>query len=426
MTDPAERIMRFLYAIRSRGVTDARVLGAMEAIDRGAFVKGIFADRAYEDMPLPIACGQTISQPSVVGLMTQALQVGPRDKVLEIGTGSGYQAAILSKLVRRVYTVDRHRSLVREASEVFKALDLTNIIALTADGSFGLPDQAAGTRQDKFTNLLRRNHQPILAAHVIADQDRIQITACCFEKDLIGLQIEGYNPFIDRPVHLGTGHQGHEGIFHPESGAGVLEMRRPDHTQYSGVSRRLLNQPLAFFPGNMAGWIRPGKPGDHLRVLHVLEKARHCQGPVKITAGRMLGKTQRSVNGMAGFRLIGHLDRINIVLQFFFERTERIDLEIPQKPRHSRLRGQSQPAGVVVDAFPGNCPVKSFFSIHVHRLLFTMRTGCSICTINASGDFRLFFDPICCEADCQFFQPGGRCCQLAVDEYHQPFSHVVA
>ncbi len=142
MTDPAERIMRFLYAIRSRGVTDARVLGAMEAIDRGAFVKGIFADRAYEDMPLPIACGQTISQPSVVGLMTQALQVGPRDKVLEVGTGSGYQAAILSKLVRRVYTVDRHRSLVREASEVFKALDLTNIIALTADGSFGLPDQA--------------------------------------------------------------------------------------------------------------------------------------------------------------------------------------------------------------------------------------------------------------------------------------------
>ncbi len=142
MTDRAERIMRFLYAIRSRGVTDARVLGAMEAIDRGAFVKGIFADRAYEDMPLPIACGQTISQPSVVGLMTQALQVGPRDKVLEVGTGSGYQAAILSKLARRVYTVDRHRNLVRDAVEVFKALDLTNIIALTADGSFGLPEQA--------------------------------------------------------------------------------------------------------------------------------------------------------------------------------------------------------------------------------------------------------------------------------------------
>ena len=142
MTEDAERTMRFVYALRSKGVTDARVLQAMERVDRGAFVRGIFAERAYEDMPLPIGCGQTISQPSVVGLMTQALQVGPRDKVLEVGTGSGYQAAILSQLARRVYTVDRHRRLVREATEVFGALDLTNITAITADGSFGLPDQA--------------------------------------------------------------------------------------------------------------------------------------------------------------------------------------------------------------------------------------------------------------------------------------------
>lgn len=138
----AERKMRFLFALRSRGVTDPRVLMAMERIDRGRFVRGVFADRAYEDMPLPIACGQTISQPSVVGLMTQALAVSPRDKVLEIGTGSGYQAAVLSLLARRVYTVDRHRRLVREAAELFAALDLTNITALTADGSFGLPEQA--------------------------------------------------------------------------------------------------------------------------------------------------------------------------------------------------------------------------------------------------------------------------------------------
>lgn len=138
----AERKMRFLYALRSKGVTDARVLSAMEKIDRAAFVRGLFAERAYEDMPLPIACGQTISQPSVVGLMTQALQVGPRDKVLEVGTGSGYQAAILSQLCRRVYTLDRHRRLVREAQEVFDALGLTNITAMTGDGSFGLPEQA--------------------------------------------------------------------------------------------------------------------------------------------------------------------------------------------------------------------------------------------------------------------------------------------
>jgi protein-L-isoaspartate(D-aspartate) O-methyltransferase len=114
----------------------------MEKIDRGLFVRNVFADRAYEDMPLPIACGQTISQPSVVGLMTQALQVNPRDTVLEVGTGSGYQAAILSQLARRVYTVDRYRRLVREASELFRQLDLVNITAITADGSHGLPDQA--------------------------------------------------------------------------------------------------------------------------------------------------------------------------------------------------------------------------------------------------------------------------------------------
>ncbi|SPH17365.1 Protein-L-isoaspartate O-methyltransferase [Defluviimonas aquaemixtae] len=142
MTDLAERKMRFLYSLRSKGVTDARVLTAMEKIDRGDFVKGLFAERAYEDMPLPIACGQTISQPSVVALMTQALDVSPRDKVLEIGTGSGYQAAILSQLARRVYTVDRHRRLVREAEAVFQRLGLTNITAIAADGSHGLPDQA--------------------------------------------------------------------------------------------------------------------------------------------------------------------------------------------------------------------------------------------------------------------------------------------
>jgi len=140
--DLATRKMQFLYALRSKGVTEKRVLQAMEEIDRGPFVRGLFSERAYEDMPLPIACGQTISQPSVVGLMTQALNVSPRDKVLEIGTGSGYQAAILAKLARRVYTIDRHRRLVHEARAIFEELDLHTITALTADGSHGLPDQA--------------------------------------------------------------------------------------------------------------------------------------------------------------------------------------------------------------------------------------------------------------------------------------------
>lgn len=142
MTFDAATKMQFLYALRSKGVTDARVLTAMEQVDRADYVKGTFADRAYEDMPLPIACGQTISQPSVVGLMTQALQISPRDKVLEVGTGSGYQAAILSKLSRRVYTVDRYRRLVQAARAVFEANDITNITTFTADGSYGFAEQA--------------------------------------------------------------------------------------------------------------------------------------------------------------------------------------------------------------------------------------------------------------------------------------------
>ncbi|WP_420341844.1 protein-L-isoaspartate(D-aspartate) O-methyltransferase [Paenirhodobacter sp.] len=138
----AERKMRFLFSLRQQGMTDARVLSAMEKIDRGRFVRGIFAERAYEDMPLPISCGQTISQPSVVALMTQMLHVGPRDTVLEIGTGSGYQAAVLSCLARRVYTVERHRRLAQEAREIFNALGLSNVVAIAGDGSRGLPDQA--------------------------------------------------------------------------------------------------------------------------------------------------------------------------------------------------------------------------------------------------------------------------------------------
>ncbi|MGY6632416.1 MAG: protein-L-isoaspartate(D-aspartate) O-methyltransferase [Alkalilacustris sp.] len=140
--DEAERKMRFLYALRSRGVTDPRVLSAMERVDRGAFVTGIFADRAYDDMPLPISCGQTISQPSVVALMTEALELTGREKVLEIGTGSGYQAAVLARLARRVYTVERHRRLVRTARDVFAGLGLGNITVVHGDGSYGLAEQA--------------------------------------------------------------------------------------------------------------------------------------------------------------------------------------------------------------------------------------------------------------------------------------------
>jgi protein-L-isoaspartate(D-aspartate) O-methyltransferase len=163
MTQTPETQMQFLYTLRSHGVTDTRVLEAMEKVDRGLFVQGLFANRAYEDRPLPIACGQTISQPSVVGLMTQALEVNPRDKVLEVGTGSGYQAAILSHLARRVYSVERHRELARSARKVINDLGLVNVTVMTSDGSLGLPDQAPFDRilltaapEDPPANLLEQ------------------------------------------------------------------------------------------------------------------------------------------------------------------------------------------------------------------------------------------------------------------------------
>ena len=135
--DIAERKMQFLFALRSRGVTDKRVLMAMEKIDRGPFVRGHFATRAYEDMPLPIACGQTISQPSVVGLMTQALRVTPRDKVLEVGTGSGYQTAVLAQLCETVFTVERVRALSEHARIRLSSMGLRNVHFGYADGSLG-------------------------------------------------------------------------------------------------------------------------------------------------------------------------------------------------------------------------------------------------------------------------------------------------
>ena len=139
----AEEVMQLIFALRSNGVTDKRVLDAIEKTPRAAFLDRSFKDRAWEDIPLPIACGQTISQPSVVGQMTQALGVTPRCKVLEVGTGSGYQAAILARLARRVYSVERHRPLARQAREVIeRRLHLSNVSIMTADGALGLPEQA--------------------------------------------------------------------------------------------------------------------------------------------------------------------------------------------------------------------------------------------------------------------------------------------
>ena len=142
MIDNATLKMQFLFSLRKAGVVDKNVLDAMERIDRKNFINGVFSEKAYDDTPLPIACGQTISQPTVVGLMTQALQVTSRDKVLEVGTGSGSQAAILSLLARRVYTVERHSLLVNNATKVFQKLNISNVTTILADGGYGLEQQA--------------------------------------------------------------------------------------------------------------------------------------------------------------------------------------------------------------------------------------------------------------------------------------------
>ena len=136
------RRARLILALRSQGVTDPGVLAALEATPRELFTPDLFMERAWEDSALPIACGQTISQPFIVGLMTQALTIEPRSRVLEIGTGSGYQTAVLSRLARLVYTIERYRTLMGEAEARFKQLQLGNIITRFGDGAEGWPKQA--------------------------------------------------------------------------------------------------------------------------------------------------------------------------------------------------------------------------------------------------------------------------------------------
>ena len=138
----ASEKIRLLMALRKSGITDTRVLGAVEQVPREQFVEEAFRDRAYEDNALPIAMEQTISMPSIVAMMTQALDVQPTQCVLEIGTGSGYQAAILAKLSRRVHTIERHKPLAELAKSRFEALKLRNITPHVGDGSKGWPHAA--------------------------------------------------------------------------------------------------------------------------------------------------------------------------------------------------------------------------------------------------------------------------------------------
>jgi protein-L-isoaspartate(D-aspartate) O-methyltransferase len=134
--------MQFMLTLRQRGIGDAAVLRAMDEVPREYFVEGLYVDAAYEDRALPIACGQTISQPYVVAYMTEQLAVRGEHRVLEIGTGSGYQAAILSRLAKEVVTIERFRTLAEAARVRLETLGYRNVEVRLGDGLAGARDRA--------------------------------------------------------------------------------------------------------------------------------------------------------------------------------------------------------------------------------------------------------------------------------------------
>lgn len=140
--DEGEERMGFLLDLRRRGIMDQRVLRAMDQVPRENFVAPDYADEAYADAALPIACGQTISQPYVVAYMTEQLALAPHHRVLEIGTGSGYQAAVLSRLAREVVTVERYRTLADAARTRLATLGYDNVTVVVGDGFAGHPERA--------------------------------------------------------------------------------------------------------------------------------------------------------------------------------------------------------------------------------------------------------------------------------------------
>jgi protein-L-isoaspartate(D-aspartate) O-methyltransferase len=137
MTDREQERSEFVSDLKARGIKDEKVLAALASVPREEFVEPAHERLAFEDQALPIACGQTISQPYMVAAMTEALEISPDHKVLEIGTGSGYQAAILAKLAREVISVERHRDLADTARARLKRLGFDNVTVIHADGMAG-------------------------------------------------------------------------------------------------------------------------------------------------------------------------------------------------------------------------------------------------------------------------------------------------
>lgn len=152
-TQDINRRIRLIMDLRTKGITDTAVLSAMERVPRDEFVPDAVKDQAWEDMALPIGRGQTISQPYVVASMTAALKISDMDKILEIGTGCGYQTAVLARLCRRVYTIERHKPLLNRAEKKFEELKIRNVTAIAADGMKGWP-KINGIDQAPFDKII--------------------------------------------------------------------------------------------------------------------------------------------------------------------------------------------------------------------------------------------------------------------------------
>jgi protein-L-isoaspartate(D-aspartate) O-methyltransferase len=158
--------MEFLLSLRRRGIGDQAVLRAMDEVPREHFVEAEFTDSAYADQALPINCGQTISQPYVVAYMTEQLRLRPHHRVLEVGTGSGYQAAVLSRLAREVISIERYRTLADKARERLQALGYNNVEVVVGDGFAGVPGKAP---YDRIIVTAAAEHVPEALLDQLAD-----------------------------------------------------------------------------------------------------------------------------------------------------------------------------------------------------------------------------------------------------------------
>ena len=179
------RVIQLIMELRRQGIADTRVLAALERVPRDRFVADQFLKHAYDNIALPITQGQTISQPFVVAYMTEALRIGDRMKVLEIGTGSGYQTAVLAKLSRRVYTIERYRSLLQSAEKRLADLKITNITTKLGDGIKGWPEQAPF---DRILVTAAADHRPASLIEQLSPEGGIMVapvSVSATEQDII-------------------------------------------------------------------------------------------------------------------------------------------------------------------------------------------------------------------------------------------------